>query len=142
MKASTFSEAQKVFMLKQGADGVPVAEICRRDGISQAAVWPNDVWAMDFVHDQLATGQKVRVLTVVDTFSRDCPELDVRFRYRAECLNQHWFLTLADAREKVEDWRSYYNEERPHGAIGNVPPVALMNAGGATNPLPERARKL
>lgn len=171
----------------------------------QAAVRPNDVWAMDFVHDQLATGQKLRVLTVVDTFSRYCPGLDVRFRYRAEdvvatlervcqevgyprtirvdqgtefvsrdldlwaytrgveldfsrpgkptdnafieafngrfrveCLNQHWFLSLADAREKVEDWRSYYNEERPHGAIGNVPPVALMNAGSATNPLPER----
>ena len=34
------------------------------------AVGPNDVWAMDFVHDQLATGKKLRVLTVVDTFSR------------------------------------------------------------------------
>ncbi len=32
------------------------------------AVGPNDVWAMDFVHDQLATGRKIRVLTVVDTF--------------------------------------------------------------------------
>jgi putative transposase len=36
MKASTFSEAQKAFILKQGEDGVPVAEICRRAGISQA----------------------------------------------------------------------------------------------------------
>jgi putative transposase len=36
MKASKFSEAQKVFILKQGADGVPVAEICRKAGISQA----------------------------------------------------------------------------------------------------------
>ena len=36
MKASQFSDAQKVFVLKQGADGVPVAEICRRVGISQA----------------------------------------------------------------------------------------------------------
>jgi putative transposase len=50
----------------------------------QAAVRPNDVWAMDFVHDQLATGQKLRVLTIVDIFSRFCPGLDVRFRYRAE----------------------------------------------------------
>lgn len=33
----------------------------------QEAVAPNDVWAMDFVHDQLATGKKIRVLTVVDT---------------------------------------------------------------------------
>lgn len=34
------------------------------------AVRPNEVWAMDFLHDQLATGTKIRVLTVVDTFSR------------------------------------------------------------------------
>jgi putative transposase len=36
-------------------------------------------------------------------------------RFRAECLNAHWFLSLADAREKMEDWRNYYNVERPHG---------------------------
>jgi putative transposase len=36
MKASRFSEAQKAFILKQGADGVPVADICRKAGISQA----------------------------------------------------------------------------------------------------------
>ena len=36
MKTSAFSDAQKAFILKQGADGVPVAEICRRAGISQA----------------------------------------------------------------------------------------------------------
>ena len=35
-------------------------------------------------------------------------------RFRAECLNAHWFLTLADAKEKMEDWRKYYDEERPH----------------------------
>lgn len=36
MKASAFPDARKAFILKQGADGVPVAEICRRAGISQA----------------------------------------------------------------------------------------------------------
>jgi len=159
------------------------------------AVGPNEVWAMDFVLDQLATGKKLRVLTVVDTFSRYVPVLDVldvRYSYRgedvvalldrvcrtagypktirvdqgsefvsrnmdlwayqrgvvldfsrpgkptdnafieafngcfrAECLNQHWFLTLADATEKLEAWRRYYNEERPHGAIGNKVPIML-----------------
>jgi putative transposase len=43
---------------------------------------------MDFVHDQLATGQKLRVLTVVDTFSRFCPALDPRFSYRGEGVAQ------------------------------------------------------
>ena len=36
MKASRFSEAQKAFILKQGADGMPVADICRKAEISQA----------------------------------------------------------------------------------------------------------
>jgi putative transposase len=36
MKASKFSDAQKAFILKQGADGIPVSYICRRAGISQA----------------------------------------------------------------------------------------------------------
>jgi len=48
------------------------------------AVGPNDVWAMDFVHDQLATGRKIRILTVVDTFSRYVPVLDARFSYKGE----------------------------------------------------------
>jgi putative transposase len=136
------------------------------------AVGPNETWAMDFVHDQLATGRKLRILTVVDTFSRFSPAIDPRFsyrgedvvqtlervcksigypetirvdqgsefisrdldlwayqndvtldfsrpgkptdnafiesfngRFRAECLNTHWFLSLADAREKLEHWR-------------------------------------
>ena len=36
MKASRFSDAQKAFIFKQGADGMPVADICRKAGISQA----------------------------------------------------------------------------------------------------------
>lgn len=36
MTASSFSNAQKAFILKQGDDGTPVAEICRKPGISQA----------------------------------------------------------------------------------------------------------
>lgn len=168
------------------------------------AVHPiSSVWAMDVVHDQLATGKKLRVLTVVDTFSRYVPVLDVRYsyrgedvvatldrvcrkvgypktirvdqgtefvsrdmdlwayqrgvvldfsrpgkptdnafieafngRFRTECLNQHWFMTLADAAEKLEAWRRYYNEERPHGAIGNKVPIMLTKSGGVTSPSP------
>ena len=38
-------------------------------------------------------------------------------RLRAECLNAHWFLTLADAREKLEDWRKYYNRASEHPSV-------------------------
>jgi putative transposase len=43
MKANKFSDAQKAFILKQGADGVPVAEICRKAESSQATYfnWKN-----------------------------------------------------------------------------------------------------
>jgi len=161
----------------------------------------NHVWAMDFVHDQLATGRKIRVLTVVDTFSRFSPTVDARFHYkgedvvqtlervcrqvgypatirvdngsefisrdldlwayhkgvvldfsrpgkptdnsyiesfngkfRAECLNAHWFMSLDDARSKMEDWRRDYNEFRPHSAIGNKVPISLMNSSSASPP--------
>lgn len=156
-----------------------------------------------FAHDQLATGKKIRALTVVDTFYRFSPVIDPKFSYRAEdvvatleqvcaqigypktirvdqgsefvsrdldlwayakgvtldfsrpgkptdnafieafngrfrseCLNAYWFLTLADAREEMEDWLRYYNEVRPHGAIGNKPPISLHKSGGAASQPP------
>ena len=160
----------------------------------------HDVWAMDFVHDQLALGSKIRILTVIDTYSRYAHAVDARFRYRAEnvvatlekvckkvgypkmirvdqgsefisrdldlwayannvvldfsrpgkptdnafieafngrlraeCLNVHWFMTLVDAQDKLEEWRQDYNEVRPHGAIGNKVPISLMKPIGETS---------
>jgi len=166
------------------------------------AVHINETWAIDFVHDQLATGKKIRVLTVVDTFSRFSPVVDPRFSYkgedvvltlervcknigypklirvdqgsefisrdldlwadannvtldfsrpgkptdyrfiesfsgkfRTECLNTHWFVNLDDVRQKIEDWRRDYNEIWPHSAIGNKPPISLMNGSSVYSPM-------
>jgi putative transposase len=41
---------------------------------------------------------------------------------RDECLNLHWFETVAEAACVIEAWRSEYNESRPHMALGNIPP--------------------
>ncbi len=167
----------------------------------QSATRVNETWAMDFVHDQLATGRKLRVLTIVDTFSRYSPAVEPRFsfcgadvvkiledvgrqlgfpkairvdqgtefvsrdldlwayqrgvtldfsrpgkptdnafiesfngKFRAECLNAHWFMSLDDAQRKCEAWRRDYNEERPHSAIGNKVPIELVNRSGAHGP--------
>jgi putative transposase len=43
-------------------------------------------------------------------------------KFRDECLNEHWFSTLDDARQTIEEWRRDYNEERPHSALGGLPP--------------------
>jgi putative transposase len=161
----------------------------------------NETWAMDFVHDQLATGRKLRVLTIVDTFSRFSPAVEPRFnfrgadvvevlervgrqvgfpeairvdqgsefvsrdldlwayqrsitldfsrpgkptdnafiesfngKFRTECLNAHWFMSLDDARRKCEAWRRDYNEERPHSAIGNKAPIELIERSVAHGP--------
>jgi putative transposase len=40
-------------------------------------------------------------------------------KVRAECVDQNWFLSLADARLKCEAYRHDYNNERPHSSIGN-----------------------
>lgn len=161
----------------------------------------NETWAMDFVHDQLVTGTKIRVLTIVDTFSRYSSAIVPRLRFRApdvievlervgaeiglpgtirvdqgsefisrdldlwayqrnvtldfsrpgkptdnafieslngkfrmECLNAHWFMSLDDAARKCEAWRRDYNEVRPHSSIGNIPPKELMKRLAADAP--------
>jgi putative transposase len=161
----------------------------------------NQTWAMDFVHDQLDTGRKLRVLTVGDTYFRFCPVLDPRFSYRGEdvvrtlekicrqvgypkairvgqgsefasrdldlwadqnsvtldfsrpgkptdnafiesfngklrieCLNAHWFMSLDDARSKLEAWRRDYNEVRPHSALGQKAPIELVIRSGPSHP--------
>ncbi|VEB43547.1 IS2 transposase TnpB [Chromobacterium violaceum] len=52
---------------------------------------------------------------------------------RDECLNVHWFLSLDDARDKIERWRQGYNEFRPHSSLGDRTPSEF--------PLAHRSRK-
>lgn len=150
---------------------------------------PNEQWALDFLSDALASGRRVRVLAVIDPYTREAlamevdtslpgervvrvldriaaergaperlvldngPELtgwaldqwanrrgvSLRFidpgkpiqnafcesfngHFRDECLNQHWFLGLADARGMIEAWRQDYNRSRPHSSLGYQTP--------------------
>jgi putative transposase len=46
----------------------------------------------------------------------------------------HWFMSLADAREKLDAWRRDYNEVRPHSAIGYNVPIALHYPDGVASP--------
>ena len=43
-------------------------------------------------------------------------------KFRDECLNEHWFISLAHARSIVEAWRVEYNTERPHSSLANLTP--------------------
>jgi putative transposase len=155
---------------------------------------PNEVWAMDFMADQLFDGRPFRILTVIDCHTREAlsivprvsfrayqvvevldlltkerdrpkslrvdngPEFAGRMldqwaylngveidfsrpgtptdnahieafnaRFRAECLNASWFLSMADARDRIEEWRCHYNEDRPHTALGGLTPRAFAS---------------
>ena len=44
-------------------------------------------------------------------------------KFRDECLNEQWFETLHQARSATAIWRQDYNEVRPHGSIGRIPPA-------------------
>ena len=156
---------------------------------------PNEQWSMDFMSDSLYDGRRFRVLTLVDTMSRESPAIVVdrsfsgtrvvavlnrleatwglpksiqvdngpefsskalddwahrhriklvfsrpgtptdnpyieafNGRFRAECLDQHWFASLEEARQIIEAWRIDYNEYRPHTALANQTPAAYKAA--------------
>jgi putative transposase len=46
-------------------------------------------------------------------------------KFRDECLNEHWFASLAEARAVIEEWRVDYNEYRPHSSLGELTPEQL-----------------
>jgi putative transposase len=52
-------------------------------------------------------------------------------RMRDECLNEHWFVSLREARETIESWRRDYNEVRPHSSLGNRTPQEFVACGAA-----------
>jgi len=63
-----------------------IKAMLRADGTE--STHSDHVWAMDFVHDKLATGRKIRVLTVVDTFSRFSPVVDAPVSYKGKDVVQ------------------------------------------------------
>lgn len=156
---------------------------CRRMD-RPAATEPNDGWSMDFMSDQLFDGRRLRLLKLVDNFTRESLATEVKDpiwahkavdvlmqvgterkypriirvdngpefiskaldqwaylngveldfsqpgkptdnglieafngRLRQECLNENWFLSLEDARDKVESWRQQYNVVWPNFLI-------------------------
>ena len=46
-------------------------------------------------------------------------------KFREYCLNLHWFASLAGARSTIDNWRSHYNNARPHRSLGRKPPAVF-----------------
>lgn len=71
---------------------------------------PNLTWSMDSVMDALANGRRIKCLTCVDDFTK-------------ECLNEHWFSDILHARKTINNWRQDYNECRPHSSLDYQTPA-------------------
>ena len=61
-------------------------------------------------------------------------------KFRDECLNEHWFTSLAEARVLVAAWRRDYNECRPHSALAYLTPAEFAARCRAS--LPDSATEL
>jgi len=55
-------------------------------------------------------------------------------RFRQECLNEYWFLSVVDAQQRIEAWRRHYSDERPHKALGNRTPDDFADQAMARHP--------
>jgi len=161
------------------------------------ATGAHEIWSMDFMSDALFGGRRIRILTIVDNFTRESLAIraETRFsgdhvvavleelakgrglpekiqvdngpefasksldlwaylngvqldfsrpgkptdnaviesfngKFREECLNQNWFLSLEEAKYKIELWRREYNEVRPHSALGSLAPSEFAVSSG------------
>jgi putative transposase len=162
----------------------------------------NERWSLDFVHDTLQTGRRIRTLNIVDDYTRECLAIEVdtslsghrvarvldaiagvrgypdtlvmdngteltsvamlcwardrhvrlhyiqpgkptqnayiesfNGRFRDECLNEHEFESLAEARVIIESWRLDYNAFRPHKSLQNQTPEEFARGLQTTLPL-------
>ncbi len=172
----------------------------RRRGVSRPLprvepTAPGQRASMDFMHDVLADGRRIRLFTLVDDYSRECLAITVdtslsgqrvsrilealrqadrlpgtlvcdngteftskamlkwslekgiklnfiepgkptqnayiesfNGKFRHECLRQHWFASLHEAREVVESWRRDYNQVRPHSSLQYRTPKEVVRA--------------
>ena len=59
-------------------------------------------------------------------------------KFRDECLNEHWFLSMHHARQVIAAWRQEYNDERPHSSLGYLTPnrfaTSFLTAASMSNP--------
>ena len=188
---------KRIYRLYREA-GLAVRRRRKRHGVAierqvlERPAGPNQVWSMDFVSDALANGRRIKVLTIVDDYSKEAIDLVADFgisglyvtraldqaarfrgypkairtdqgpeftgkaldqwayrhgvqlkmiqagkptqnafiesfngRFRDECLNDHWFTTLAEARILISAWRQDYNQCRPHSALDYLTPAEV-----------------
>jgi transposase InsO family protein len=90
-------------------------------------LYKHHVWSYDFVADRTHDGRPIRMLAVLDEYSRECLAIKVARNLKSddvlEVLKREIFFTLAEAKVLTEQWRREYNTIRPHSSLGYRPPA-------------------
>jgi len=115
----TLTGAKVVTALERGAKHCGDPKMITVDYGSGFASNALDAWAHahDVKLDFMRPGKPVEH-AVIESFNG---------RFRDECLNTQVFVSLHDARQKIEAWRIDYNEHRPHSSLGDLTPGSLPN---------------
>ena len=99
-------------------------QVAQRIGLPQAIQVDNGPEFTSKALDEWAARNKVKLIFSRPGTPTDNPYIEAfNGRLRDECLDQHWFVSLEDARRLIEDWRVEYNVERPHTALNNQAPA-------------------
>jgi putative transposase len=160
-----------------------------KNGVLPKAEKVNQIWTYDFVFDQSLSGKRMKMLTLVDEYTRECLAVEVGMsmkaekvkevlervcqergkpehirsdngsefiskkvedflqekgikamyieagkpwqngkgesfngKLREECLRREWFSSVKEAQIVIEEWRKYYNQERPHSSLEYLTP--------------------
>lgn len=163
-------------------------------GIMPKAEKVNQVWTYDFIFDQSLSGKSLKMLTLIDEFTRECLAVEVGVsikservrqilqrvcyekgfpemlrsdngsefiaqsvnywlaangvkplfiepgkpwqngkgesfngKLRDECLSREWFSSVKEAQVIIENWRNFYNAERPHSSLGYLTPLEFKS---------------
>jgi len=108
-----------------------IRSICFQRGIPERIFLDNGPEFIGKSLDKWAYENKVTL-----DFSRPGKPTDNAFiesfngSFRDECLNVNWFLSMDDAKEKIEAWRKEYNEFRPHSSLGDLTPEEFARKTG------------
>ncbi len=124
MRKSHYTEQQIAFALQQGEQVVEVLEgIASERGLPETIFCDNgpeftsktlDKWAYENgVTLNFSRPGKPTDNAIIESFNG---------HFRDECLNTNWFLSIKDAKSKIEAWRRHYNESRPHMALNYLTP--------------------
>jgi putative transposase len=105
-----------------------LSQIVQKEGLAEAITIDNGPEFIGKALDAWAYQRGINLHFITPGKPQENPYIEsFNGKFRDECLNQHWFLSLEHARRIVEEWRVEYNRERPHSSLGYLTPEEFLH---------------